>query len=114
MQGGNPDITRHFIKPKQADRSLLRLISTQPARTLPEVALQAAPGQELTCWSTLVAGSGSLQATMQRTRALPFRYMAWQDFGINGCERLAPGTPGWGVGGSAGSGCGWGMMLGSC
>ena len=77
VQGSNPDISRHFIKPKQAERSLLRLITSQPARTLPELALQAAPGQELTCWASLVAGSGSLQTTMQRTRALPFRCTAF-------------------------------------
>ena len=73
MQGNNPGILSHFIRPPDPSRSLLSLISAQPARTLPEVALQAPPGQPLTCWATLVAGSGSLQTTMQRTRALPFR-----------------------------------------
>ena len=73
LQGKDPKVARWFINPPSPERSLLRLISSQPARTLPEVASLALPDQALTCWAALVAGSGSLQATSQRVRALPFR-----------------------------------------
>ena len=73
MQGKDPKVAGWFISPAAPERSLLQLISTQPALTLPEVASQAGPEQELTCWAALVAGSGSMQTTHQRVRTLPFR-----------------------------------------
>ena len=73
MQGSNPAIASHFITPEDPDRSLLALISQQPARTLPEVAKQAAAGQKFTCWASVIAGAGSLHTPAQRVRALPFR-----------------------------------------
>ena len=47
MQGGNPDVAGYFLNPGLPERSLLRLISSQPARTLPEMGLQASPRSPL-------------------------------------------------------------------
>ena len=69
----------YFINPGLPERSLLSLITTRPALTLAEVAGQGIPEQELTCWASLVAGSGSLQTTSQRLRTLPFRCVAAQE-----------------------------------
>ena len=66
-----------FITPASASRSLTALISRRPALTKRQMAEQTQsqhPNARLTCFSEVVAGAGSLQATMQRTRALPFRY----------------------------------------
>ena len=95
LQGKNPPVAEYFITPKEPERSLLSLISSQPARTLAEMAQQAQPEQELTCWAALAAGSGSLQTTSQRVRTLPFRCAAWWlEMGsllVSGLHRSASG-----------------------
>lgn len=78
-QGNNPNVAEYFISPSDKNRSLLALISRRPAATCQELAQQAAAknatgiATELTCYRRLVAGTGSLQLTTQRLRALPFR-----------------------------------------
>lgn len=75
-QGEVPSVRGYFITPKEPSRSLLSLISRRKALSKQQLADQsrkASPESELTCFANFVAGSGSLQATMQRTRALPFR-----------------------------------------
>lgn len=83
LQGKNPHLIELFIDPAEADRSMLPMISRRSILTLDSLAAQAAQagssGQAdggLTCFSSFVAGSGSLHTSMQRTRALPFRYVS--------------------------------------
>ena len=77
MQGDSPHLLHLFIDPPEAKRSMLPLITRRPILTRAALASQAeasaATGGRLTCFSSLVAGSGSLHTSMQRTRALPFR-----------------------------------------
>ncbi len=61
---------------------MLPMISRRSVLTLDSLAAQArqagSSGQDnggLTCFSSFVAGSGSLHTSLQRTRALPFRYV---------------------------------------
>ncbi|KAA6418193.1 MAG: hypothetical protein FRX49_11851 [Trebouxia sp. A1-2] len=88
-QGKNPHLIELFIDPAEADRSMLPMISRRSILTLDSLAAQAAQagssGQAdggLTCFSSFVAGSGSLHTSMQRTRALPFREAAFANLGI--------------------------------
>ena len=69
-------VAGYFITPADPERSLLSLISTKPALWLADVVQQAPSTQQLTCYRTLVAGSGSLQASMARVPVLPFRWAA--------------------------------------
>ena len=82
VQGVSPHLIELFIDPPEAQRSMLPLISHRPVLTRDAVTAQAtASGQAergLTCFSSFVAGSGSLHTSMQRTRALPFRYLPSQ------------------------------------
>ena len=76
FKGKSPDVANYFITPKDPDRTLLSLISRRTAVTKQQMVEQTRyehTEADLTCFSSLVAGSGSMQATMQRTRALPFR-----------------------------------------
>lgn len=79
MQGDSPQLLELFIDPPEAERSMLPLITRRPVLTRDALAAQAeASGGTvggLTCFSSFVAGSGSLHTSMQRTRALPFRYV---------------------------------------
>lgn len=77
MQGESPHLVELFIDTAEKARSMLPLISRRPVLTRNALAAQSmASGQDgagLTCFSSFVAGSGSLHTSMQRTRALPFR-----------------------------------------
>lgn len=89
VQGTTPDAAGHFITPQEASRSLLALISDRPA--LSPIQLEThSMGQHaatgLTCFRSLVAGSGSMQATMQRIRVLPFRYTVHQLLCVSVCK----------------------------
>lgn len=85
-QGNSPHLIELFIDPAEADRSMLPMISRRSVLTLDSLAAQAEPsGQDnggLTCFSSFVAGSGSLHTSLQRTRALPFREAAFANLGI--------------------------------
>ena len=78
MQGDSPHLIQNFIDPPEPQRSILPLISRRSVLTRDALGAQTeANGQDnggLTCFSKFVAGSGSLHTSMQRTRALPFRY----------------------------------------
>lgn len=81
LQGNSPHLIELFIDPAEADRGMLPMISRRSVLTLDSLAAQATQaepsGQDnggLTCFSSFVAGSGSLHTSLQRTRALPFRY----------------------------------------
>ena len=71
MQGDHSTIQDVFLTNSQASRNLGALISRRPFMS--PAALAAADSGPLTCFHTLVAGAGSLQATMSRTRVAPFR-----------------------------------------
>ena len=71
MQGDSPRLVDLFITPPEAERSMLPLISKRPLLT--RDSLSQSGGGGLTCFSSFVAGSGSLHTSSQRTRALPFR-----------------------------------------
>ena len=77
MQGQSPQLLELFIDPPEAKRRMLPLISHRPILTREALAAQGeasgAGTLGLTCFSSFVAGSGSLHTSMQRTRALPFR-----------------------------------------
>ena len=80
LQGNSPHLIELFIDPAEADRSMLPMISRRSVLTLDSLAAQktqaGSSGQDngaLTCFSSFVAGSGSLHTSLQRTRALPFR-----------------------------------------
>ena len=71
MQGENDRITNAFLTSEDDSRNLGPLVSRRP---LLERATLAQQGNgTLTCVQTLVAGAGSLQQTMARTRVMPFR-----------------------------------------
>lgn len=77
MQGQSPQLLELFVDPPEAERRMLPLISHRPILTREALAAQGeasgAGTNGLTCFSSFVAGSGSLHTSMQRTRALPFR-----------------------------------------
>ncbi len=77
LQGRHAEIADAFVAPGDTDRSLTALISRRPALTLQGLAAETLPGSsstpDLTCLRSVVAGSGSLQTSYQRVRALPFR-----------------------------------------
>ena len=77
LQGDSPHLLKRFIDPPEAERSMLPLITRRTILTRDALAAQAeasgATAGGLTCFSSFVAGSGSLHTSMQRTRALPFR-----------------------------------------
>lgn len=77
MQGQSPQLLELFIDPPEAERRMLPLITHRPLLTRDTLAAQGeasgAGTNGLTCFSSFVAGSGSLHTSMQRTRALPFR-----------------------------------------
>ncbi|KAL3163114.1 hypothetical protein ABBQ32_009529 [Trebouxia sp. C0010 RCD-2024] len=81
-QGNSPHLVELFIDPPEAERSMLPLISHRPVLTRDALAAQATGSGQLTCFSSFVAGSGSLHTSMQRTRALPFRAAAFANLGI--------------------------------
>ena len=77
LQGEKPETAAAFVAPGDPDRSLTALISRRRALTLQGLAAESLPGSgltpDLTCLRSVVAGSGSLQTSWQRVRALPFR-----------------------------------------
>ena len=79
VQGDSPQLLELFIDPPEAERSMLPLITRRPILTRDALQAQAeasgAAAGGLTCFSSFVAGSGSLHTSMQRIRALPFRYL---------------------------------------
>lgn len=90
-QGSNPGVAGAFIAPSNPERSLTALISKRPAMTLEQLVqetMASHPQAPLTCFREVVAGSGSLQATMQRTRSLPFRSSSIQ-FRHETCVEMA-------------------------
>lgn len=71
MQGGNDKISNAFLTSEDESRNLGALISRRPLLNRAAIAQQGTGN--LTCVRTLVAGAGSLQQTMARTRVTPFR-----------------------------------------
>ena len=77
VQGTDLSIANWFIAPADAKRSLLALISEHPAvnkQQLKDRSEKDHVGADLTCFPSLVAGTGSLQTSKQHVRVLPFRY----------------------------------------
>ena len=98
MQGSNPALSAQFVTPENSNHSLLSLISQRPAVTIAQIVElshleKARPTLAgLTCFRRLVAGTGSLQLSSQRTRALPFRSVGQfinsevDTYGLGSCE----------------------------
>ena len=78
LQGADPNAGEAFIFQSEANRSLLSLISHNPVLTRQQMKQEAEEANltdhGLTCFKSLVAGTGSFQTNKQRVRALPFRY----------------------------------------
>lgn len=61
-QGHDPDAARFLIKPDDPARSLTKLVSQNKVATPKDVVRAAPPKTDATCFHTLLAGSGHLQA----------------------------------------------------
>lgn len=61
-QGHDPDAARFLIKPDDPARSLTKLVSQNKVATPKDVVRAAPPKSDATCFHTLLAGSGHLQA----------------------------------------------------
>ena len=72
LQGSNDRIVDQFLTNQDPNRNLGALISRHPLLTRAALAQSSGSGG-LTCVHTLVAGAGSLQQTMARTRVMSFR-----------------------------------------
>lgn len=76
-QGHDPDAARFLLKPDDPARSLTRLISQNKVATPRDVVRAAPATSDATCFHTILAGSGHLQA---RTPHLTVPYL-WQYLG---------------------------------
>ncbi|BDA45779.1 hypothetical protein COCOBI_07-5660 [Coccomyxa sp. Obi] len=81
-QGHDPDAARFLIKPDDPARSLTKMISQNKVATPKDVVRAAPPKSDATCFHTILAGSGHLQASEARVRTSPFWAAAIANLGV--------------------------------